>query len=158
MAIRIEQKKRLNAVELVSVNDDAVDLDTSDIAEYKKTGDMAHLKFLPNAQPTIFLMNFELKGKDAEVVKNSMLGGKDENGEPLLTFGSWAFRVVKYTLKDIKNPADIPEDCKLVFKKDERGYASDDVLAKMNDFGIVDELFALYTQMALSSTRSNAKK
>lgn len=157
MAIRVEQKRRLNALEVVSVNDDAIDQENSDIKEYKKTGDIAKLKFLENKQPTIFLMNFELKGKEAAMVKNSMLEGKDEDGNPQVTLGSWAFRVVKYTLKDIKNPADLPEECRLVFKKDDRGYAHDNLLSQLDTFGIIDELFSFYTTLALTGAKSNAK-
>jgi hypothetical protein len=157
MAIRFEQKQKLNALELVSVNDDAIDADNSDIAAYKETGDINKLKFLADKQPTIFLMNFELKGREAMLIKNAMLEGKDEGGNPQLAFGSWTFRIIKYTLKDIKNPADLPEDCSVVFKKDERGYVHDSILNKLDSLGILDELFGFYSRLALSAVKSNAK-
>lgn len=157
MAIRIEQKRALNAVELVSVNDDAIDTENSNIEEYQKTGDLVHLKYLPDKAPTIFLMNFEHKGKEGAMVKNAMLEGKDENGAPTFTVGSWAYKIVKLTLKDIKNPPDLPEDCRLVYRKDDRGYAHDETIAKMDRYGIVEELFAFYSKLALTGAKSNAK-
>lgn len=157
MAIRIEAVRKLNAVELVSVNDDAIDLEASDIAEYKKTGDMGKLKFIADKQPTIFLMNFELKGREAELVKNSILGGKDEHGDPQLSLGSWALKVVRFTLKGINNPADLPLDAQIVYKKNEHGHVHDDTLNILDRLGLVDELFNFYISLVKKPERANAK-
>ena len=157
MAIRINESKRLNALEIISQQDDALDIDNCDFEEYAKTGDQKHLQFKPGKQPTIFLCNFELKGREYEWVKNSMLGGKDEDGSPKVALGSWSQRVVKYTLKDIKNPPDIPENERLVYKSDSGKYANDDTIAKLENLGIVNEIFGMYSNLVLSSHRPHAK-
>jgi hypothetical protein len=157
MAIRLQQAKRLNVIEIVSEIDDAIDMNLSEWEEYKKTGDRKFVMCKPGKQPTIFLCNFELKGKESAHVKNAMLDGKDEDGAPKVTIGSWSHRVVKYTLKDIVNPSDLPEEEKIVFKKDDRGYCHDDVISKLEELGIVSEIFGLYMTLVIGSHRQASK-
>lgn len=157
MAIRAEKKRPLNALEYVSVNDDAIDLEASDIDDYKKTGDASKLKYLPNMQPTIFLLNFELKGRDAELIKNSLFGGKDADGKPQVTMGTWSFVVAQVTLKDIRNPDGLSVDEALVFRKNEKGNAHADLIATLERFGIVDEISSLYSTLTMTRERANAK-
>ena len=157
MAIQLQKKLPINAVEIISQHDDALDLEASDWEGYKETGDVSKLKFIPGKQPTIFLCNFLMKGKEAVALKNSMLSGVDEEGRPRLSYGSWSFKVVKYALKDIKNPDGIPDDAKLVFKKDEQGYAHDDLLVTLETIGVVNEIFGMYNALVTGSARANAK-
>ncbi len=157
MAIRIEQRRALNAVEIVSELDDAIDKEASDLAGYQETADISKLKFLPGMTPTVFLCNFSLKGKEPAHIKNSMVGGVDDDGRPSITMGTWSFKVVKYTLKDIKNPEGIAEDQKLVYKKDQNGYAHDDVLATLDQLGILNEIFGFYSRLVMVGPKANAK-
>lgn len=157
MAIKVQRKKPLNALEIICSFDDAIDQDNSDIEEYKKTADISHLKFHPDKQPTVFLCNFELKGKESANVKNAMISGKDDEGNPQLALGTWSFRVVKYTLKDIKNPTDLAADEKIEFKKDKDGYAHDDLIATLDNLGVVTEIFSFYTQLVTGGAGANAK-
>lgn len=157
MAIKIEQRKPLNAIQIVSELDDAIDMQASDWEEYKKTGDMSKLQFMAGKQPTIFLCNFAPKGHEASAIKDSMLGGRDDEGQPKLQLGSWSFKVVKFTLKDIQNPPDLPLEQQLKFKKDSQGYAHDDVVTELDRLGIVNEIFAMYTALTMGGARANAK-
>lgn len=157
MAIIIQKQQPINAVEVISEQDDALDLEASDLEAYKKTGDVSKLKFIEDKQPTIFLCNFSLKGNQATTVKNSMMGGTDDDGKPVVAFGTWSFRVAKYCLKDIRNPEGLPEDAKLLFKKDEKGLAHDDLIAMLDRVGIVNEIFAMYSALALVGAKANAK-
>ncbi len=157
MAISIQKRMPINAVEVISESDDAVDHAASDWEEYKKTGDVSKLKFLEGKQPTIFLCNFALKGTQAAALKNSMLGGTDDDGKPQVAFGTWSFRVAKYCLKDIRNPDDLPDDAKLMYKKDEKGLTHDDLLVTLDSLGIINEIFAMYSALVLGGVRANAK-
>lgn len=157
MALRIVEKRPLNAVEVVSKNDDAIDVDNSNWEEYEKTGDVNHLKFIADKQPTIFLCNFDLKGKELAVVKNSMMGSRDDEGNSSLALGSWTFRVAKYTLKDIKNPPYLAANECITLKKDKDGLVHDDTLAILERCGVLNEIFAMYTALALSPVKANAK-
>lgn len=147
MAIKLVKKKNLDAIRFISENDDAIDLQKSNYDEYKKTLDESHLVFVENKQPTIFVCNFELKGGEAAFVKNSMISGTDESGKPVVTLGSWSFKVCKTVLKDIINPEYLTADERIMFKKDKSGYASDDLLSILDQAGIVSEIFSLYTEM-----------
>lgn len=157
MAIKFQRKASINAVEVISENDDAIDQEKSDFKAYRETGDTSKLAFLPGKQPTIFLCNFALKGKEAAAIKNAMVDGKDEDGDPKLAIGTWSFRVARFTLKDIKNPADLPADEQLQFKKDEAGYCHDEVLAQLDQYGIINEIFAMYSSLVLGGAKANAK-
>jgi len=157
MAIVVQKRAPINAVEVISESDDALDLQASDLEAYKKSGDVSKLKFVAGKQPTIFLCNFALKGAQAASLKNSMLGGTDDEGKPQVAFGTWSFRVAKFCLKDIRNPEDLPEDSKLLFKKDEKGFAHDDLLVELDSLGILNEIFAMYSTLVLGGARANAK-
>lgn len=157
MALKKAIYKALNAVEVICKADDALDLEQSDWEGYSDTGDVSKLVFKPNMQPTIFLCNFELKGKQAEQIKNNMLGGKDEDGNPKVALGSWSFRVVKQTLKDIKNPADINIDEALVMKKDKDGLVHEDLLGELDRLGVINEIFGMFSSLAMGGTKANAK-
>ena len=157
MAIRKGTKRSLSAVVIVSEHDDSIDAEKSNIDEYKKTADLAHLVFVADKQPTRFLCNFELSAKQAASVKNGMIAGKGDDGEPTVTLGSWAHRVVKHTLRDIQNPSDLPVHECIVFKKDENGHAHDDVIAELERQGVVDEIFGFYTRLAMGGAKQAAK-
>lgn len=157
MAFRINEKKPLNAVEVISKNDDALDLEKSDWEKYLATGEVKHLVFVENKQPTIFLCNFELSAKEAAAIKNSMLAGKDDEGNAIVALGSWSFKVTKYVLKDIKNPPDLAANECIILKKDKDGLVHESTLADLEQNGVLNEIFAMYTSLAMSGVKSNAK-
>lgn len=157
MAIRVVAKQNLKAVEVISRNDDALDMDKAEYDEYIKTGDISKLAFVENKQPTRFIVNFELSGKEAALVKNEIMGGRDEDGKPKMSYGSWQHRVAKYTLKDIQNPTDVPKEEQLELKKDSQGYVNDFTMGLLERYGIVDDIFALYSHLVLDSAKQNSK-
>ena len=157
MAVRKGAKRNLKNLEIISEQDDAVDMDQSDWDQYKETCDTKYLVFKPNTEPTIFLCDFELKGKEAENVKNAMLKGVDEDGNPSLAIGSYSHRIVKYTLKDIKNPGDLSAEDRIEYKKESGQYAHADTIAELETLGIVTEIFNFYTRLVLAGARANAK-
>lgn len=163
MAFRIDKTRALNALHIVSKHDDAHDKGDNEEnwereiwSEYEKTLDINKLRFLPDTQPTVFLCNFELKGKDSAAIKNAMIEGGMDGGTPKLALGSWSQQVVKHVLKDIQNPDYVPPEDRIVFKKDGRGLAHDDVLAVLDQYGILTEIFTHYNSMT-GGVRSNAK-
>ncbi len=155
MAIKFEQKKPLNAIEVISTDDDAIDKEASDIDGYLETGEVSKLKFIPNKQPTIFLCNFNLKGFEAEEIQNAVLSKMDRSGKPGYSIGSYAFKIAKICLKEIKNPADLPSEYHFAFKKDKDGYVHDDLLAILNQYGIIGAIFNMYN--ALTGKKAEAK-
>lgn len=146
MAITLQHGKRLNAVRIISRIDDAVDAATTDWEAYDKDLDESHVKLLPGKKPTVFLCNFELKAKEAAAIKNNMQTVEVDAGENKIkmTMGSWAFQVVRLTLKDIENPDTVPADSQLVMKREGAGYPTDDTLTQLERLGIVQEIFNHY--------------
>lgn len=157
MGIKLVQKRNINAVEVISENDDALDLETSDFEEYKKTGDISHLKFIADKTPTKFICNFALKSNEISSIKNSMIAGSDSEGKPVVTLGSWSFKVVKTCLKDIINPSDLLPEEKIVFKRDSQGYCHEDVLVVLDQLGILNEIFSMYTTLTSTDVKANSK-
>jgi len=157
MAIKLEKKRNLSCIEFISKNDDALDLERSNIEEYEKTGDVIHLVFLADKEPTKFICNFQLKANELANIKNSMLSGVDSDGKPNISLGSWTYRVVKYVLKDIQNPNYLNPEEKIVFKKDSQGYVHDELMVILDNTGIASEIFSMYTTLTTSESKQNAK-
>jgi len=133
--------EQLSVVRLICSIDDALDLEASNLEAYKESLDEKHLAFLPGKSPTVFVCNFKLDAKSMRLVNNSMLSAKGDDGKPSLAFGSWSQTIAKVALKDIQCPADQPVGDQLAMKKDASGYAHDDLLGTLEQFGVVDEIF-----------------
>lgn len=160
MAVKVTavQAKAMNAVEILSKTDDAIDMEKSEWEEYTKTLDEKHLVFVPDLQPTRFICNFEFNSDDAKKIKNHMLGGKDEDGKPTFAFGDWASEVTRRSLKDIQQPDYLKAEEKIEFKKDSVGFVGPKTMSLLERYGIVDEIFSHYSRLILQSTRAQAKK
>lgn len=137
----------LNTVRIIASADDAIDQGQSDFEAYKETRDEGKLVFLAGKQPTVFVCNFQLGAREARMVNNAMLGAKDDSGKPALAYGTWAQTVAKVTLKDIQNPDYVPEAKRLALRKDSNGYVHDDLLAKLERAGVVDDIFNAFVTL-----------
>ena len=73
-----------------------------------------------------------------------MLSNKGDDGKPSLSYGTWAQTVAKVTLKEITCPADQPESEKIVMRKDANGFVHDELLSKLERFGVVDDIFGAF--------------
>lgn len=157
MAMRNSKKRDLSALELVARNDDAINFKASNYAEYVKELDEKHLVFVEGAQPTRFILNFEFDGKGAQKVKNSMIASKDDNDEPSVSLGTWQFQVARQALRAITNPPDLPLAEQFIMRRDEKGLVHDELLAKLDKQGIIQDIFTAYSAMVLTPERANAK-
>lgn len=158
MALLISARRSLNSIRIISRYDDAVDNDATDWDKYDAdpiaNADAIVLK--PGRQPTFFLCNFDLTGKESTTVKDAMVKGVDRSdGTVNLSYGKWAYTVVRLTLKDIQNPPDV--DGVIEFKKDGTGYVLDSVLTVLERVGVVGEIFNHYLTLTQNSTKDNAK-
>lgn len=133
-------------IRVIAKVDDAIDPDKSDWDAYKETRDESKLHFLTGKMPTVFLCSFNFDAKAARLVHNAMLSGKDESGTPQMAYGSWSQTIAKVSLKDIVNPEYVPEGQKVLLKKDGNGYVHDELLAKLDRWGVVDDIFTAYLQ------------
>lgn len=157
MAIKRLEQTNLNHVEVISENDDALDLENSDFEKYRETANVNHLKFLPDLQPTTFVCNFNLKGRDLAGVQNAIIDGTDDDGKPKVALGSWSYKVAKVTLKDIKNPDYLKPEERIEFKKDHKGLIHDDILTMLHRAGVVNEILGMYTSLTQTPQRRETK-
>lgn len=157
MAFKIQHTKPINAVEIISRNDEAIDREKSDFTKYDDdpidNKDAIVLK--PGMEPTIFLCNFQLTGSQQAAIQNAMLTGVDENNQPKMTIGSWAYSVVKHVLKDIRNPAN-EADC-IQFKRLGNGLVHDDTMTLLSRYGLINEIFNHYVNLTQTDVGKNIK-
>jgi len=158
MAFLTNTRRSLNAVRLISRNDDAVDQEQSDWDKYDEdpiaNADAIVIK--DGAEPTYFLCNFDITGKESSLVKDAMIKGFDKEDQSVkLSYGKWAYTVVRLTLKGIQNPPGV--DGVIEYKKDGTGYAMDSVLSVLERHGVMGEIFNHYVALTQSDASQNAK-
>lgn len=158
MALKIQSTKILNSVQVISRQDDAIDHEASDWEAYEETLDPEHLKLIPGKEPTIFLCNFELTAKERASINDALITGVDGEGKPKVGLGTWQLTVAKVVLRDILNPASVPEGERIVMKKvGGTNYADDRTLNMLSKLGVVQEIHAHFTRHTEGGTRQAAK-
>lgn len=128
---------------VVSRRDDALaeDLTDSEWDSYKETLDESVLRFVAGKSPTRFVMRSSLSFAAKKVIANEQIG-IGANGKPTFQFG-FTLDEVRCALVDVENPADLPAESHIVFKKDASGMnASEELIAFLDDLGIAAELYA----------------
>lgn len=156
---RVTSSINLACVPVILEQDDALDLDHPECnyKQYQTTGDEKHLRYLADKEPTKFICNFQFNAKESAIAKNSMMGTKDDEGNPSIALGSWQFKVARIALKDIQNPSYLPEDQSFKMVKYE-GYVDEKLLNELSSYGVVDAIFTMYSNLVLNNAvRKNAK-
>lgn len=159
MAINTRSENTITGpVKVIGKKDDAIDMQTSDWDAYKESLDDKHLRFLPGKSPTLFICNFKYDAKAARMVNNAMLAAKDDSGNPTMSYGAWSQTIAKVSLKDVTNPDGVPADEQVIFRKDANGYVHDELLAKLERWGVVDDIFNAYIQTQKSTKDATTTK
>jgi hypothetical protein len=125
---------------LVSRHDGSIaeDLTDEEFELYQESLDESHLRL--QSEPTRFTIKRTLTfDAQKEVTRQQVRVGRD--GKPQVDF-SFMLDEVRFALVGIENPVDMPEEDKIVFKKDADGFASKDLIAKLNAAGIVSEIYS----------------
>lgn len=136
-----------DSIEVICSKDEAVGCDADGFQEYLKTLDESFLKLDPMLSPTRFVLKKILSYEEQKRVKNGQLGFKD--GDMHIKLG-YMVEDVRYRLTDIKGPGK-----GLEFKKDADGYAANALIAKLDSYGVVKELYeAVQSALALKPTVS----
>ena len=166
MPIRLDRRRDLSVVKLICKVDDVIGVsnqadDDGDsprdeaYAEYLKELDESHLKL--TSEPTRLILNFDLKGKDAETVKNSMLGNSGGGGGVSLALGTYQYTVARLTLKAIDNPSDMPLQDQILFKDHNgNGRPNDETLRRLDRIGALANILAAYQEL-VGAPRADAK-
>lgn len=158
MALLISNRRPLNAVSLISRMDSAVDKDATDWELYDADPivNISAIKIKPGQEPTKFICNFDLSGKEAALIKDAMIKNMDpETKSPNLAYGKWSYTAVKLTLKDIQNPPNT--DGVIEYKRDGTGYVMDSVLSVLERAGVVQEIFNHFLNLTHNEARDNSK-
>jgi len=152
----VASERKLNAIRYVCRKDDAVDLEASDRELYDedpvKNADALVMK--KGKEPTYFILNFEINGREDAMIKDARLKGVDEDKNPIMAMGKWAYTVTKICLKDIQNPPGVK--ALVEYKKDGKGYVVDNVLDKIAPYGVIDEIWQLF--LSLREVKEEVKK
>jgi hypothetical protein len=125
---------------LVSRHDGSIaeDLTDEEFELYQESLDESHLRL--QSEPTRFVIKRTLTfDAQKEVTRQQVRVGRD--GKPQVDF-SFMLDEVRFAIVGIENPADMAEEDKIVFKKDADGFASKDLIAKLNAAGIVSEIYS----------------
>jgi hypothetical protein len=157
MGISLESKKRLNAVRIISKQDDAIDFDNSDWEKYDEDPieNESALKFLAEKHPTVFICNFEFDAKENSKIQDAMFSGIDEERNPKPAYGAWSLAVVKYSLKGIENHPSNANPIK--FKVDSKSYVSEETLNILQKVGVIGEIFNHYLKLSQTGVNKNLK-
>ena len=157
MAIVLSDVKKLSIVKIISKSDSALDLDRSDWEAYESDliANEHKLVFKTDQEPTVFVCKFDLSGKEAAIAKDAMIGGVDEDKQVKLSYGKWAYTVVRMVLKEIKNPAGVSDTIEL--KKDSKGYVDEYTMSLLEQAGVVSEIFNHYVSLTQTDVKGEAK-
>jgi len=143
----------LGVIDFISPKDDAIDLEfddatgepNSNLEKYRETWDFEkHCTLKPDSQPTRFKINFSLTHKKQVLIDNASLGGDGKKDEFGFKLGKHKYATVKCVLCGIENPDTLPLAKKIVFKKDKHGFVTDELLAELGSYGILDDIYSFY--------------
>ena len=151
MALKLELIS--GTISVVSRLDDAISCTEEDYNEYLLDLDEGHLNIKEGQKPTYFVLTKNLKFDAQQKVKNQQISYK--GGQVDLQLG-FIMEEVRQALVDIKNPDDIPDNQKVLFKRDSDGAASKELIASLGD-AIVNDLFSA-RRNSVGSKASDIKK
>ena len=159
IALTTIKKKNLKDIKIILRIDDSLDHDHDDMDwdEYTDSLDEDKLVFLDNKAPTRFICNFELKEKDARMIKNYLMSGKDMHNKPTFAFGDWSSEVTKRCLKDIDQPDDLGPMDRINLEFDKDKCLNKKTMGILQRIGAVDEIFGQYGRLTSTDDRKETK-
>lgn len=141
---------------LIVSKDDSIDHEKSDYELYAKTLDESHLVFIKDTEPTRFVIKSRLSYQNSELIKSKQIKMKI-GGESEFNIG-YVLDEVRYSLIDIENPSYLKEDQKIKFEKDKDGYASKDLITKLEQIGIIYEITNARANISSSTSKTEDLK
>jgi len=128
--------KNDGVIKVISRKDSAVNCDDEAYELYQKQLDEELLEL--EGDPTRFVLKRGLSYKEQQTVKDAQV---KMDGKKFSITLSYMMEEVRIALIDIENPGDIEESQKIIFKKADDGKASKELIAMLETFGVVTELF-----------------
>ena len=154
----IARKKFSDTISVIARIDDALERNEtfeSAYSLYIDTLDENVLSLLPGKLPTRFIMKRHLDYNAAKALRTDQ-AGVGVNGMPELRLG-FMLEDVRLSLVGIENPADLPADEHIKFEKGRDGYASKELIAYLNNIGVVNDLFAARNNSTNQTTELQKK-
>lgn len=135
MALFISKNDGL--IKVISKKDSSVTCDDEAYAQYQENLDESLLAL--DGVPTRFVLKKALTYKEQQKVKDAQIKMK---GKELSVSMSYMMEEIRLALVGIENPADLPLDQQIVYKKDSDGRTSEELIALLESAGVVTELYA----------------
>lgn len=134
-------------VKLIVSKDSAVKCSDDDFKEYLKDLDESRLKL--DGVPTRFVFKKTLDYKGHQILLRSQ--AVVDKGQVHADISS-ILTDVRLHWVGVENPPDLPLNQQIIFKRDSDGYASKELVAQLQSFGVLMEL-----QAALKGSQGEAK-
>lgn len=131
-------------IEVIIRADSALDVTDEEYDEYIKNGlEEAKLRFKPGISPTRWVMRKSIPYRLQQRIDNQKV--RFEKGEAHVQMG-FAAEEVRASLSEIKYEDDVPQDKRIVLKKDGDGMVEESLMGKLNQAGVTMNLFNARTQ------------
>lgn len=152
MAIRVPSSTE--TIKVICRQDSAIDVDPDTYNNYLKTLDESILTFVPEEEPTRFVMRLVLPTKLAYKVQNAQIDFRD--GEAKIQ-SSYMSEEVRCALVGVENPASLDASEHIKYEPGNDGGASSKMMEGLIAAGITNDLFVA-KQNAMSSLSASLKK
>lgn len=121
--------------------DDALSMTAEEYSAYLKTCDVSALKLVEGKQPTFFILRKALPHKLAKKVMNEQVRFVKGEAIPELSF---IVEHVRAALCGVENPPDVSAEQAILFKPDDDGGASEDLMTQLIAIGAHTDLFSAH--------------
>jgi hypothetical protein len=136
MAFKNTMTSLPDTFKLISRQDPAIDFDKSDYDAYFKAFDEKFLTFVPGEEPTRFVLKKNLTVKEAMEIQSLQVQIKQRD---VTVDMAYLLAEARMILVGIENPANIPDNEKINFKKGADGYVHDDIFTLLHNYKILLE-------------------
>ena len=128
--------KNDGVIKVISSKDSAVNCDDEAYELYQKDLDEELLEL--EGEPTRFVLKKGLNYKEQQAVKDAQV---KMDGKKFSVSLSYMMEEVRIALTGVDNPADLPLDKQIIYKRASDGKASEDLIAMLESAGVVTELY-----------------
>lgn len=120
-----------------TINQDGEEIDVYE--QYLDTLDESLLEIVPGKQPTYFVMRKVLPQRFADKVDDKKMKTDDKGKSTPST--AFVTEEVRLALVDIINPDNVPEEEKIIYKRDSDGGTSKDLIAQLHAVNVLYDLY-----------------
>lgn len=131
------------------------DLPKDEYDNYLETLNEDLLRLKEGVKPTRFVMRREIPFGVKQGLRSKNM--KVAKGDVQVDI-NYATDIVRAALIDIKNPDEVPQEHRIIFRRDKDGLASSDLINILDDAGVVMDLFGAYSNATASEKGEEDRK